>query len=137
MRALKNLFAATAALAVFFFPLSVAAQDHALTGTVTSAEEGLMEGVLVSAKREGSNKTITVVSDEKGVYRFPAARLEPGKHAISIRAIGYDLAGAPTPQVRARATATADLKLVKTKDLSAQMSNAEWLHSSPGTTINW
>jgi virginiamycin B lyase len=134
MRTLKNILAAAAALAVFLsFPLSVAAQDHALTGTVSSAEEGAMEGVLVSAKREGSNKTITVVSDEKGVYRFPAARLEPGKYAISIRAIGYDVAGAPTPQVRARATATADLKLVKAKDLPAQMSNAEWLHSSPGT----
>jgi streptogramin lyase len=28
---------------------------------------------------------------------------------------------------------TADLKLVKTKDLAAQLSNAEWLYSAPGT----
>ena len=52
-----------------------------------------MEGVLVSAKREGSNKTITVVSDAKGRYAFPASRLEPGKYAVTIRAVGYDLAG--------------------------------------------
>ena len=45
----------------------------ALGGQVTSAEEGAMEGVLVSAKRAGSNMTITVVSDEKGRYSFPAA----------------------------------------------------------------
>src|SRR5687767_10230329 len=133
MRALKNLLAATAALAVFFFPLSVVAQDLALTGTVSSAEEGSMEGVLVSARREGSNKTVTVVTDEKGVYRFPASRLEPGKYAITIRAVGYDLAGAPAPQVSARRAATADLKLVKAKDLAAQLTNAEWLHSAPGT----
>jgi streptogramin lyase len=92
-----------------------------------------MEGVLVSARRDGSNKTITVVTDEKGRYSFPQAHLEAGKYAISIRAAGYDLAGAPAPQVAARATATADLKLVKTKDLAAQLTNAEWLHSAPGT----
>ena len=45
---------------------------QALTGTVTSSEEGKMEGVLVSAKREGSNKIITVVSNAQGIYSFPA-----------------------------------------------------------------
>ena len=34
--------------------------DAALTGTVSSAEEGAMEGVLVSAKLAGSTVTITV-----------------------------------------------------------------------------
>src|SRR5262245_51406418 len=118
----QYLLAAGAALVLAFQSLPASAQADALVGTVTSAEEGAMEGVLVSAKREGSNKTITVVSDEKGRYRFPAARLEPGKYAISIRAIGYDLAGAPAPQVAAKGTATADLKLVKAKDPAAQMS---------------
>src|SRR5258706_10151959 len=107
--------------------------SEALIGTVSSAEEGVMEGVLVSAKREGSNKTITVVSDEKGRYRFPAARLEPGKYTLAIRAVGYELAGAPAPQVTGKSAVSADLKLVKTKDLAAQLSNAEWLHSAPGT----
>ena len=43
----------------------------ALTGQVTSMEEGRMEGVLVSAKKDGSTSTVTVVSDEQGRYRFP------------------------------------------------------------------
>ena len=134
MRSWQHVLAATAALVFLVFqPIAASAQSDALTGMVSSAEEGAMEGVLVSAKREGSNKTITVVSDEKGRYRFPASRLDPGKYTISIRAIGYDLAGAPAPQVTGKSAATADLKLVKTKDLSAQMSNAEWLHSAPGT----
>ena len=47
----------------------------ALTGTVTSAEEGPMEGVLVSAKKDGSTITVTVVTDAKGQYSFPADRL--------------------------------------------------------------
>ena len=36
-------------------------------------------------------------------------------------------------QVANGATATADLKLVKTRDLAAQLSNSEWLASFPGT----
>ena len=40
--------------------------DAALTGVVTSAEEGAMEGVLVSAKKNGTNITITVVTDAQG-----------------------------------------------------------------------
>ena len=51
----------------------------ALTGQVTSTEEGPMEGVLVSAKKAGSTITITVVSDEQGRYSFPGreARARP------------------------------------------------------------
>src|ERR1700692_1906656 len=65
----------------------------ALTGTVTSAEEGPMEGVLVSAKKDGSTITVTVVTDAKGQYSFPADRLAAGHYAIATRAIGYDLNG--------------------------------------------
>ena len=129
----QSSYAAGAALALVLYAFPAAAQTPALTGKVSSAEEGAMEGVLVSAKKAGSNKTITVVSDAQGVYRFPAARLEPGKYAITIRAVGYDLAAAATPEVGAKGGASADLKLVKAKDLAAQLSNAEWLHSSPGT----
>ena len=64
----------------------------ALTGRVTSAAEGAMEGVLVSAKREGSTKTVTVVSHADGSYAFPRDRLEPGRYAVSTRAVKYVLA---------------------------------------------
>src|SRR5262245_8785061 len=63
----------------------------ALTGLVSSNEEGAMEGVLVSAKRDGATFTTTVVTDAQGRYGFPAARMEPGKYTISIRAVGYKL----------------------------------------------
>ena len=80
---------------IILVPAMVMAQAQpavALSGTVTSAEEGNREGVLVNAKRIGSNMTVTVVTDDKGRYQFPAAKLEPGKYALSIRAVGYDLA---------------------------------------------
>src|SRR5437763_1494535 len=71
----------------------------ALSGKVTPEREGPMEGVLISAKRPGSTITVTVVSDDKGQYAFPAGRLEPGRHQLSIRATGYALDGAGAADV--------------------------------------
>ena len=56
----------------------------ALTGQLTSAEEGAMEGVLVSAKKTGSTITTTVFTDEKGRYQFPAAMRCVGERVNSI-----------------------------------------------------
>jgi streptogramin lyase len=92
-----------------------------------------MEGVLVSVKKAGAKQTITVVSDRQGRYRFPQARLEPGDYTLRIRAIGYDLESAATVSVAAQKTTTSDLRLRKARDLAAQLTNAEWLASFPGT----
>jgi virginiamycin B lyase len=105
----------------------------ALTGQVSSAEEGPMEGVLVNAKKDGTNITVTVVSDEKGNFRFPADRLGPGKYTISIRASGYTLVGPKTADVAAGTEAKAEIKLGKSRNIVNQLSNAEWLVSLPGT----
>jgi virginiamycin B lyase len=131
---MKNVLASAAlALALLAVTdLPVRAQS-ALTGQVTSAEEGPMEGVLVSAKRTGSTVTITVVSDAQGIYSFPAAKLEPGRYAMRIRAVGYDLDRPANVDVTAQQPARHDLKLRKTEDLASQLSNGEWLASFPGT----
>jgi len=105
----------------------------ALTGQVTSKEEGPMEGVLVTVKKTGSTVAITVVSDEQGRYSFPSTKLGPGHYAIKIRAVGYDLAGPAAVDISAQKVVTADLKLRKTADLSMQLTNAEWMESMPGT----
>jgi virginiamycin B lyase len=105
----------------------------ALTGRVSSMEEGQMEGVLVSAKKAGSTITITVISDEQGWYRFPSSKLAPGQYSLRIRAAGYDLDSPAAVEVPGGKPATADLKLRKAADLAAQLSNAEWLDSLPGT----
>jgi hypothetical protein len=104
----------------------------ALIGQVSSTEEGNMEGVVVSAKKDGSTITVSVVSDAQGRFSFPADRLEPGKYTIKARAVGYDLP-ATTADVAAGKPATAELKLTKTRNLAAQLNNAEWLLSMPGT----
>src|SRR5437588_3084966 len=67
------------------------AADAALTGKVTSIEEGAMEGVVVSARKLGSTIRISVITDAQGQFSFPATKLDPGSYKISIRAAGYDL----------------------------------------------
>jgi virginiamycin B lyase len=105
----------------------------ALSGVANSQEEGNMEGVLVTARRDGANFDVTVVSDAQGKYSFPRTHLQPGKYAVKIRAVGYDLATASTVDVATGATAGLDLKLQKTKDLSSQITSVEWLMSVKGT----
>jgi virginiamycin B lyase len=109
------------------------AAQAALQGQVSSAEEGAMEGVLVSASKAGSTVTVTVASDDKGHYSFPASRLTPGRYDLAIRAVGYEIDGFPAAEVSAGKPAIADLKLRKTRQLYTQLTNAEWMASAPGT----
>src|SRR5215471_2561550 len=111
--------------------LSAPAQAATLTGQVTSAEEGPMEGVVVSARKRGSTITLSVVTDQKGRYSFPADRLDAGQYTIAIRAAGYKLDG-PNRVDIAAGGAEADIRLIKTRNPANELSNAEWLISAPG-----
>src|SRR5690348_6312381 len=106
--------------------LTGAAAAAPLSGTVTSAREGAMEGVLVTAKLDGATVSTTVVSDAKGVYSFPADRLKPGHYTLKIRAVGYVLDG-PRDITLPAAGASANLKLNTTANLAPQLTNSEWL----------
>src|ERR1700726_1432368 len=109
---------------------SAAQAGPALAGKVTDGQEAL-EGVLVSAKKDGSTITVTVVTGKDGRYSFPAGRLEPGPYSLHIRAAGYDLEGTGQISLVPDKTAPADLALRKTDNLAAQLTNAEWLASMP------
>src|SRR5215831_5308612 len=116
---------------------SAMAQNHgpaALTGTVSSAEEGKMEGVVVSAKQPGSTIMVSVSTNAQGQYSFPQDRLAPGAYDITIRAIGYTLKPT-TATVASGGPAQLDLTLAKAAPdvLALQMSNSEWIQSAPGT----
>jgi streptogramin lyase len=126
--------AGLAALAVFAGALALRSDTPspvALTGVVTSPDEGPMEGVLVTAKKAGSIVNITVDTDQSGRYSFPRAKLEPGSYTLRIRAAGYDLEDPGALEIGSTAATTADLKLHKAANLAAQLTNAEWLLSMP------
>src|SRR5437870_2882544 len=125
-----------AAVSLFFpanFRRAASSPGMALTGQLSSEEEAAMEGVQISARKAGSTVTITAVSDEKGGYNFLSKKLEPGQYAIVVRAVGYEVDGAVAATITPGKIATVDLKLRKAQDLAAQLTNAEWLASVPGT----
>ena len=116
--------------------LAFAANEPAvLQGDISSAAEGKMEGVVVSAKRADSTISVSVVSDAKGHYQFPRGRLAAGNYAIAIRAIGYDLEKPATVAV-GNGPAKMDLRLKKADDVVSQMTNAEIIAAVPGTEAN-
>ena len=132
----------------------------AIAGRVASGSDGAMEGVVVTARAAGATEaadcggnaaepaaasapiecklgrsivSVSVVSDAKGDFRFPADRLPPGRYTLAIRAVGYVLAAPAGAQVVAGKTAELALKLAPTKDLAGQLTDAEWMMSMPGT----
>jgi len=135
---MKNGFAVLLTISLGILATSVAgrlaaqAPAAALTGVVSSQAEGPMEGVMVSAKRAGSTMTVTVATDARGRYAFPAERLEPGTYAMRIRATGYELDGAASVDVAAGRAAKLDLTLRPAADLASQLTNGEWFMSWPG-----
>jgi virginiamycin B lyase len=126
--------AAIAAVAAWLFMSAgpVAAQAPALSGKIASDREGPMEGVLVSAKKPGGTITVTVVSDAKGDYAFPADRLELGRYELMIRAAGYALDGSGALELAPGKTAKADLRLKPAAITTDQLTNSEWMTSVPG-----
>jgi virginiamycin B lyase len=136
MRVKTILLASAAVLTAFVLHASAPALAQnavALSGAVASAKEGPMEGVVVSARKDGSTITVSVVTDDKGHFSFPASRLDPGHYAIGIRATGYDLDGPKDATIAAGLEDKIDVTLKPARNLSAQLTNAEWLMSMPGT----
>ena len=104
-----------------------------LTGHVASSNEGTMEGVLISAQRDGSPISVTVISGADGRFTFPADRVPPGHYALRARAIGYELGSPAYADVAAGAPSAVDLTLRKVDNIAAQLTSTEWLLSMPGT----
>src|SRR5262249_42035429 len=137
----KHALLSTAALALALATSSLgagAAQAEARLSGQVSGPEGAMEGVLVTAKKNGSTIAYTVVTDAQGRYSFAAGKIEGGEYTLRTRATGFDLDGANRDgalkaTVDPQNPTTADLKLKKTHNLAAQLVNAEWMMSMPGT----
>jgi virginiamycin B lyase len=107
------------------------ALSQTLSGKVSGPGGSPMEGVVVSAKK--GIMTVSVVSDQSGGFSFPANRLGTGEFTLSTRAAGYNLIGPKVANVAEHDASTIDVKLSKTRNLSAQLTNQEWMQSLPGT----
>ncbi len=132
----RYLLTTVAGLAAVLIQSSAAYAERgvSLTGQVKSDKEGFMEGVIVTAKKDGSTIAYSVATSKGGWYEFPSDRVTPGHYTIKLRATGYDLDGPNTVDVDPdRLTTTASFKLAPTKNIVPQLTNAEWLASIPGT----
>ena len=65
-----------------------ASADQLLSGAITSASGQKLEGIQVSAKKEGSTITTSVFTDQNGQYFFPA--LPDGKYRVWAQALGFE-----------------------------------------------
>src|SRR4030088_2301074 len=86
----RKLLAGVASLVVVGFAATTASADQLLTGSITSATGQKLEGVLVSAKKEGSTITTTVYTDLNGDYFFPA--MADGKYQVWAQTLGFQTA---------------------------------------------
>ena len=84
-----KLLASVAAMAAIGFAGSASA-DQLLSGSVASASGQKLDGVQISAKKEGSTITTSVYTDENGDYFFPA--LPDGKYNVWAQALGFETA---------------------------------------------
>ena len=134
MRTIRPSFAFAFSLGAVIAASGALAQTAAPSGSVSSAKEPVMEGVLVTVKKEGSSISTTVATNDKGQYAFPAGRLEPGKYTVTIRAVGYVLDGPKIVEIGAGADAKADIRLNPARNLASQLTNGEWLNSAHGAT---
>ena len=82
-----KLLASVAAVAAIGLAVPASA-DQLLTGSIASASGQKLEGVQISAKKEGSTITTSVYTDQNGDYFFPA--LPDGKYNVWAQALGFE-----------------------------------------------
>jgi virginiamycin B lyase len=105
------LLASAAGLVVVGFAATTASADQLLTGSIASTAGQKLEGVLVSAKKEGSTITTSVYTDLNGDYFFPA--MADGKYQVWAQTLGFQTA---KDAVDLSATRHQDFKLAAISD---------------------
>src|SRR6266853_546077 len=90
MTQIRGKLLASVAGLVVGFAAGGASADQLLTGSITSASGQKLEGVQVSAKREGATITTSVYTDQNGDYFFPS--MADGKYQVWAQALGFHTA---------------------------------------------
>ena len=112
--------------------MSTASADQLLTGSIASASGQKLEGVLISAKREGSTITTSVYTDQNGEYFFPA--MADGKYQVWAQTLGFQTAkGAVAPWRFAQSAVKAAAAAPCVCNIAVARSNAGTAFSPPCT----
>ena len=109
----------------------------ALSGSVSSSDESIMEGVVVILQPLNSPVLIAVTSDAAGQFKFNRDRLAAGEYRVSVRAAGYELQGAKTVVIgENQSQSLGELYLTAVTDplrLASQLTSLDWVNSFPGS----
>src|SRR6185312_5454874 len=92
MTHMRSMLLASAAAVVAALGMTASAQaaDQILSGAISSPTGQKLDGVTVSAKRDGSTITTSVYTDAAGNYYFPP--LAAGKYHVWAQALGFETA---------------------------------------------
>jgi len=88
MTNIRSLLITGAAIAGVGITMPAHAADPILSGAISSATGQKLDGITVSAKREGSSITTSVYTDATGSYYFPP--LAVGKYNVWAQALGFE-----------------------------------------------
>jgi streptogramin lyase len=86
MNHVRNILLASAASVIMMSGAQAA--DQILSGAIASATGQKLEGVTVSAKRDGTTITTSVYTDQDGNYYFPP--MADGKYSVWAQALGFE-----------------------------------------------
>src|SRR5436190_6944664 len=87
---MKRRLASTALVVCLFFAINGFSQvgiNATLSGTVSDVSRALIPGVEVTATNTGTGIASTVVTNERGTYRFPS--LQPGTYEVKAALAGF------------------------------------------------
>jgi hypothetical protein len=118
-------------LTALFSTTSRAAGETVLTGRITAASGGPMEGIIISARRFGRTFTTSVYTDAAGEYYFP--HMEEGKYTIWAQAVGYD-AGIVEGVTLRPIVHRQNFTLMPLDNFEIQLRGDEWVASLPEET---
>ena len=102
--------------------------DTLLSGTVRSSGGHVEEGIAVSAAAEGSTMTTSVYTDADGMYIFPP--MAKGKYHVWAQTVGL-ATGSADVVLDGSKVARQDFTLQPVKDVTRQMTGADWFNSMP------
>jgi streptogramin lyase len=119
---------------VWFQPFeSRAADDSLLSGKVTAAGQP-QAGIPVRAQRDGSNITVTVYSNSRGEYAFPAwSAVSPGSYTVSVQLPDFEPLQRTGVALATGKTAPVDLALRSRQPQFADANASEIATALPGT----
>jgi hypothetical protein len=80
-----------------------------ITGQVTDSSGGAVPAASVTATNTGTNAVRSVVSNEAGIYSFPA--LQPGVYSVRVEKPGFKAVTRPNIQLEVQQTARIDFEM--------------------------